>query len=184
MSLTFSFLRHPFFRATLPTVLGTVLIGSAGLFLCDDLNVDIFAGGAAQLVAWLTGAPLESGSEGYLLLLAGQTIAVTAACRATDFFLITAALFSWHGARRFNRPLHLPLVALGALGVALPVTLLVNALRIIAVAQAHRWISPQVPADYDAFLHLLTGLAVFLPALITVNLVLEHHGRRHLPLSR
>jgi exosortase/archaeosortase family protein len=58
-----------------------------------------------------------------------------------------------------------------------PVTLFVNALRIVAVAHAHHWVISRLPASYDAFLHLLTGASVFLPALIALNLVLELYGR-------
>jgi hypothetical protein len=34
-----------------------------------------------------------------------------------------------------------------------------------------------MPEAYGAFLHMLTGAAVFLPALITLNLIFEIYGR-------
>jgi len=36
---------------------------------------------------------------------------------------------------------------------------------------------PRLEPEVAAFLHLLTGVAVFLPALIALNLLLEYHGR-------
>ena len=63
----------------------------------------------------------------------------------------------------------------------LPLTLFVNALRVVTVTAAHRWLIPLLPSAYDAFLHLLTGVAIFLPALIALNLLLETHGRPRSP---
>lgn len=98
---------------------------------------------------------------------------VTEACSATDFYLMTTALLGWHLATRLRWPLALA----GAVAAAIPITVLVNALRIIAVAQAHRWVIPRMPDAYENFLHMLTGAAVFLPALIVLNLVFEYYGR-------
>jgi exosortase/archaeosortase family protein len=87
-------------------------------------------------------------------MLAGQPLLVTTACSAGDFFLMTAALVA-----------------------AVPLTLFINALRLIVVAHAHDWVIPRMPEAYGAFLHMLTGAAVFLPALITLNLIFETYGR-------
>jgi exosortase/archaeosortase family protein len=62
---------------------------------------------------------------------------------------------------------------------AVPVALAINALRIVAVAQLHRWILPRLPETYGPFLHMLTGVAVFLPAFILANLLLENYGHSH-----
>lgn len=59
---------------------------------------------------------------------------------------------------------------------ALPLTLMVNAVRIVALRQAHQWIIPRLPAAYGHFLHMLAGVAVFLPALIGLSLLLEFYG--------
>jgi hypothetical protein len=56
------------------------------------------------------------------------------------------------------------------------VALLINALRIICLVQAHRWIIPLLPDHYFAFAHMLIGVAVFLPALIALNALLELYG--------
>lgn len=141
------------------------------------LEADIFIAGAARLAGLVSGAAVERAADGWTLAFAGQPLLVTAACSATDFFLMTAALLGWHAARRVDRPALFPVAAAGALLAAVPLTLAVNALRLVAVAHAHRWVIPRLPAACDAFLHMLTGVAVFLPALIALNLLLEYHGR-------
>jgi exosortase/archaeosortase family protein len=100
-------------------------------------------------------------------------VAVTAACSATDFYLMLVALLAWQLVRR-NRPAWFALPA--ALLVALPLALVVNGARIVAVAAAHRWVIPRLPDAYGPFLHMLTGAAIFLPSLILLNLLLERHG--------
>ena len=66
-----------------------------------------------------------------------------------------------------------PVAIVATLVMAVPLTLAINALRIIVVTQAHVWVIPLLPPAYEAFLHLLTGVAVFLPALIGLNGLLE-----------
>jgi exosortase/archaeosortase family protein len=136
----------------------------------------MFVGGAARLAGGLAGVPAMRADEGWELWLSSQPLLVTSACAATDFFLITAALFGWHFARRTGGAASFAIAAAGALVAAAPTTLAVNALRLIAVAHAHRWVIPRLPAAYDSFLHMLTGVAVFLPALIALNLILDYHG--------
>jgi exosortase/archaeosortase family protein len=75
----------------------------------------------------------------------------------------------------------LPVAGVAALAGAVPVTLFINGLRLIAVAHAHRWVIPRMPEAYGAFLHMLTGVAVFLPALIALNLIFEIYGRSRTP---
>ncbi|MFT3782260.1 MAG: archaeosortase/exosortase family protein [Nibricoccus sp.] len=67
-------------------------------------------------------------------------------------------------------------VVVGVLG-ALVLAITANGLRVAAVVQAHRWVIPHFPDQYRGALHLATGLAVFLPALVGVNLLLEKYGR-------
>jgi len=157
--------------------LGAAAAGAWLLKTVPWMEPDIFIAGAARLAGWVSGAAAERAPDGWTLAFAGQPLLVTAACSATDFFLMTAALLGWHGARRVDRPALLPVAAAAALVMAVPVTLAVNALRLVAVAHAHRWVIPRLPPAYDAFLHQLTGVAVFLPALIALNLLLEYHGR-------
>lgn len=147
------------------------------------LEAEVFIAGAARLAGLFTGAPAMRTDEGWALLFSGQPVMVTAACSATDFFLMTVALLGWHFAQCLRSAL-LPCAAAGALVVAVPLTLFINALRLIAVAQAHHWVIPRLPPAYDSFLHMLTGAVVFLTALIALNLFLEFYGRSRTPHAR
>ncbi|MEY4487721.1 MAG: hypothetical protein RIQ79_229 [Verrucomicrobiota bacterium] len=162
-----------------------VLVGGLlALRLAPGLVNDVFAQGAGRLAGVFLGVPGVRMEAGWALPFAAQPVLVTAACAATDFYVMAAALLGWHFMRRAGRPVWLPVVVAGALLAAVPVTLLVNALRIVAVAHAHHWVISRLPVSYDAFLHMLTGAAVFLPALIGLNLLLEYNGRISLPSSR
>jgi exosortase/archaeosortase family protein len=161
--------------------LGAAGAGGLALKLAPALEPQVFIAGAARLASVISGVPAEAGADGWWLVFSGQALLVTAACSATDFFLMTAALLGWHGALRAKRPALLPAAGVVALVAAVPLTLLINALRLIAVAHAHRWVIPRLPEAYGAFLHLLTGVAVFLPALIALNLIFEIYGRSRIP---
>lgn len=137
--------------------------------------VGIFARIAAAIVSALSGSPLVRVDEGWLLAGLEPRLVVSAACSATDYFLITATLIAWHLGRQTRR---FPVAVGIAVVAALPVTWLVNAGRILVVGQVHRWVIPLFPDAYAAFLHLSAGVIVFLPALIALNLLLEHHGHR------
>ena len=160
-------------RAVAPAV-AAVLIGALALHLLPSLEVSMFAAGAAHLASLFTGTPVVRISEGWLLPHPSFPVAVTAACSATDYYLMVAALITWQRARHGQSLAPSLLVGLLA---ALPLTLFVNALRVVTVTAAHRWLIPLLPSSFDAFLHLVTGIAIFLPALIALNLLLEIHGR-------
>lgn len=153
--------------------LGAAGVGGIAFQLVPWLEVGVFVAGAARLAGFLSGVPVAAGEDGWLLGFAEQPLRVTAACSATDFYLMTTAVLGWHLAMRLRGSLALVCAAAGAI----PITLLVNALRLIAVAQAHGWVIPRLPAAYESFLHMLTGAAVFMPALIVLNLIFEYHGR-------
>ena len=140
--------------------------------------------GAAKLAGLFLGAGVMRTDAGWALTYLAQPILVTKACAATDFYVMATALLAWHLMRRAGSLVWLPVAVAAALLAAVPVTLLVNALRIVTVAHAHRWVISRMPSSYDAFLHMATGAAVFLPALIGLNLLLEFHGRTSLPASR
>ena len=153
--------------------------GGALLFqIWPQLRTDLFAVAAARLAASLTGAGFERGEAASLVLLGDRTVAVTAACSGTDFFLMVAALIGWRLCRDDRSFLR---VVLASISLALPVTLLVNALRIVAVTQAHGWLIPLLPAHYSAYVHMATGAAIFLPSLIVLNFALEMYANRHRP---
>jgi exosortase/archaeosortase family protein len=175
--LTFSgvLLRMRRWRAT---GAGVAAAGGGALLLSmvPQLRIDLFAAGAARLAASLLGAVLERGETATLMTLSDRTVAVTAACSGTDFFLMVAGLLGWRLAREDRSFVR---IALTGLALALPVTLFVNALRLVVVIQAHRWVIPQLPERHGAFAHMITGAAVFLPSLIVLNLLLELYAKRH-----
>jgi len=145
------------------------------LRLVPAVEIEVFARAAAVVASVLTGSPVVRVDEGWMLAGLEPRLVVSAACSAADYFLITTTLFAWHLARRQPR---LAVAVMGGLAVALPVTWLVNAVRIVVVGQVHRWVIPHFPEAYSAFLHLCAGVIVFLPALIVLNLLLESHGNR------
>ena len=140
------------------------------------LELRLFAHGAAWLAGFLTGSPVECVRTGWALSIGGYPVAVTVACRATDFFFMVAAIISWQLARRRSS---VAVAVAAGLGAALPVAIFVNSVRVVTVAQVHRWAGPLLPDAYDSILHLLAGVAVFLPSLVALNLLLEFHGRLH-----
>jgi len=157
-------------------ILAGVSVGLAGwllLGLAPWAEVGLFAHGTAVLTGLLTGSPVVQTEDGWLLAGAGRPVLVSSACSATGYFLTVAVLLGWQLGRRGSA---FVLVFPGAILGALPVTLLVNTLRVVALAQAHRWIIPHFPESYGPMLHLLTGVSVFLPALIGLNLLLDHYG--------
>ena len=153
--------------------LAAALAGWLWLKGWPGVELGCFARGAAQLAGLFTGAPVFRGETGWMLTVAGQTAIVTAACSATEYFLIVSALLGWQIARQGRWPGRAWLVAPCA---ALPLTIFLNALRVVVVTHAHRWFIPLLPAGYGAFLHMLTGVAIFLPGLVTLNLLLEYYG--------
>lgn len=151
-------------------------LGALPLSLFPILKADLFATGAARVAAGLLGTGLVEAGGVPTLRLGELAVAVVPACSGTDFFGMVAALLGWRLAADKRRIA--PAVLLGV-ALALPVTLLVNGLRIAAVAQAHRWLIPLLPERYGAFAHLVMGVAIFLPALTALNLGLEFYARRH-----
>ncbi|HRE06338.1 MAG TPA: exosortase/archaeosortase family protein [Opitutaceae bacterium] len=155
----------------------SVCAGIAGLGLLSlrpDLEQDLFAQGAARVAGFLTGAPVFPVDGGWQLPLAGGPVVVTADCSGTDFFLLGAVLMTRLLLRRGAR---VWLAVPGGLFAAVPFTLGVNGLRVVAVLQLHHWVLPHLPPVYGPFLHLVVGTAVFLPCLILLHLASEHHAR-------
>ena len=155
-------------------------VGACCLEVMPELRTDLFAAGAARLAAMLTGAT-RAGGDVSTFVSGDQFVAVTTACSGTDFFLMVAALIGW---RLGSADRSVVSGIFFALGLAVPVTVAVNALRVVAVMQAHRWLIPLLPEPYGAFAHMAAGAAVFLPALIVLNLLLETYGRLRRSASR
>ncbi|MFT3867660.1 MAG: exosortase/archaeosortase family protein [Nibricoccus sp.] len=155
--------------------LGAVLAGLIGwgfvsIARCEET---VFCGGSALVAGFLSGHPIMRVSEGWLISTSVPVV-VTTACSGITYFVMVAALVGWHLSRRGSNTLVSTCVA--ALITVLAVVA-INGLRIMAVAQLHSWVLPRLPEAYGAFLHMLTGVAVFLPAFIVANLILEKHGR-------
>jgi exosortase/archaeosortase family protein len=155
-------------------------LGAALLRGFPTLELEVFARAAASLGGLFLGVPVQRVESGWLLPTPGVPAVVTTACSATDYFLLVAAFLVWRGVRRGGGVL--AALAFG-LVAALPLTLTINAARIVVVVQAHRWVIPRLPAAYGPFLHLLTGVLVFLPALVVLSLVLEAYERSR-PIPR
>lgn len=159
-------------RHIIYTVIGTTL-AFALVHLFPAAELKCFAQGSARIASLLTGAPMFESEHGWVLPFVHQPTLVSTACSGATFFIISAALLSWHSAQRIRSALFsVPL----ALGAAFIVTIGINALRIICLVQAHRWLIPLLPDNYSAFAHMLVGVAVFLPALIALNALLEFYG--------
>lgn len=160
--------------------------GAALLRWLPGLDHSLFAHGAARLASLLQPGSVWLVPEGWQIgpADAARPVVVTVACSATDYFLLIAALLAWRLAPRpgdgFSFPRTAGVAAL-ALSLALPLTLMINALRIVAVVAAHAWLIPDLPAAYADFAHQLVGVAVFLPALLAIDLVLTVHAH-HLRL--
>ena len=115
--------------------------------------------------------------EGWLLPSQFEPVLVSQACCGSDFWLLVVALLAWQLA---PQPQPIPGVTILALLYAAPLSLAVNSIRIVVVVQAHRWFIPLWPEKYAPFFHQLTGVAVFLPALIFLHALLEHSRSRRL----
>lgn len=151
----------------------SVAVGWLWLKAWPGVELEWFAGGSAWLAGLFTGAPVSRMENGWLLPVTGQPVVVTTACSATDYFLILSALISW----LLFRQRKTPGLAVGlGLVAGLPLTIFLNALRVVVVTHAHRWLIPLLPESCGPFLHMLTGAAVFLPALVLLNLLFDSYG--------
>ena len=108
----------------------------------------------AEVAAFYYGVPIET--ETLSFTARGVTLAVTRACAATDFFsLVVAVLLTARILREGWRWRQLVL-----LPIAWGTTLAVNSLRIIALVP----VDAVFPKDHAPVVHLLAGVAFFLPA--------------------
>jgi exosortase/archaeosortase family protein len=164
-------IRRSLLCALLSSALGALIV-----YATHGIEIQLFARGAATLAGLLSGAPVFPEANGWLLPILSQPVLVNEACSGTDFYLLTAALFGWHLPGSLKKPYHCILLALiGAFFLAISI----NALRIICLAQAHYWLIPRLPDNYAGFIHMMVGVAIFLPSLILINLTFEYYDRRH-----
>lgn len=156
--------------------------GVAGaLALWPQLELSVLARSAAWLASLFTGGKLLYADHGWLFFSGDLPVMVTTACSGADFCLLVAVLLGWQCARPSRTAALAPLrAALTGIALALPLSIAVNALRIALLAQAHRWLIPQLSPAYGPSTHLFLGVLIFLPALIGLNLLLESHACRRL----
>lgn len=154
--------------------------GALALFIFPALKLSLFAGAAARLASLFLGTPVLRVDQGWLLPSHHEPVVVSSACSGTDFWLMVVALLAWHLARRGKSA---TTIIVAALLAAAPLSIAVNAVRIIAVLQAHRWFIPLWPQNYELFFHQFTGVAVFLPGLILLHALLEHHQSKRIAVS-
>jgi exosortase/archaeosortase family protein len=147
---------------------------SGGILMCwPAIQSAIFCHGASAFAGLLSGLPAIRVENGWLLP-AALPMVVTNACSGTTYFILLTALLGWHIG---NRNRFVPIAAAVAIASALPLSIGINGFRIAVLVQVHRCLIPRFPESFAPFLHLLSGVAIFLPALIIVNLVCEIYGR-------
>ena len=151
----------------------TAVLGGLALYLFPELDLGFFSAGSAKIAGLFCGVHPMRVEEGWLLLLSRRSVVVTAECSGSHYFVIVAVLLSWQFARRGLAP---GLAAFAGLGAGVPLAIVINSLRVISVVQMHGWVIPHLPAAYAPLLHMLTGVAIFLPSLIALNLLLETDG--------
>ncbi|HEY1111749.1 MAG TPA: exosortase/archaeosortase family protein [Opitutaceae bacterium] len=156
--------------------------GIAGaLALWPALEMELLARSAGWCGALFTGGGIARAERGWLFFAGELPVMVTEACSGADFCVLVAALLGWQWARRGGASLRsLLCAALTGLVLAVPLSIAINALRIALLAQAHRWLIPQLPAAYGPSAHLFLGVLIFLPALIGLDLAFESHANRRL----
>jgi exosortase/archaeosortase family protein len=157
---------------------GVGAFGIAGLFLAcfPTLKIDFFGQAASRLASLFLGTPVLRVDEGWLLPSSHESVVVSAACSGTDFWLMCVLVLGWQLGRGRNQIIKA--IAL-TLFCATAFSFIVNAIRVMVVTQAHRWLIPLWPENYAAFFHQSAGVAVFLPALIFLHAILENQRFQH-----
>ena len=122
-------------------------------FSPDSAILASFCRVPAEVAAFYYGVALEA--ETLSFTAKGVTLAVTRACAATDFFALVAAVLLT--ARIMREGWRWRQLAL--LPIAWGITLAVNSLRIIALVP----VDAVFPKDHAPIVHLLAGVAFFLP---------------------
>lgn len=125
-------------------------------FLPDSMILASFCRIPAEVAAFYYGVPLEAGSLSFTAR--GVTLAVTRSCAATDFFALVASVLLM--ARILRKGVDVRCFrGLFDLVFAWIITLVVNSLRIIALVP----VDSIFPKDHAPIVHLLVGVAFFLP---------------------
>lgn len=121
-----------------------------------------FAAIPARLAAFYWGVPLCPDDLSFSVQ--GLTFVVARSCAATDFFSMAAALLVWFGIRRRCGPWIRAGWGVGGICAAWSVTVLANAVRLIALVPVER----AFPKESVPSVHLAVGVFTFLPILIVL----------------
>lgn len=131
------------------------------IYYSVTMPMQLFATGITNDLLHVIGVP--SHSEGNIIYLPAYTLEVTEACsglRSLATLLALGALFGHMTLQGKVRPVILFLLAI-------PIAIVVNILRLIVTAVGAYAISPKMAED---FLHELSGILVFVVALILLSL--------------
>ena len=145
------------------------LLPWTALRIWPNIEVDGLARASAHFAALFFGCPVVPDELGWTLVIAPVSSTVSAACSGADFLVVAAVVLAW---RLVSRGLSAGAAFVLAATLAAPFSILVNGARIVAVTQMHRWVIPLFPSSCSAFIHLATGVAVFLPTLILLHATL------------
>lgn len=126
--------------------------------LPDSMILASFCRIPAEVAAFYYGVPLEA--ESLSFTARGITLAVTRSCAATDFFALVASILLTARILREGEGVGVSCFRDASDFVfAWVITLVVNSLRIIALVP----VDSIFPKDHAPIVHLLVGVAFFLP---------------------
>ncbi|MGF1530306.1 MAG: hypothetical protein ACFCU4_02985 [Puniceicoccaceae bacterium] len=142
--------------------------------LYPELETTIFARGAAELAAFLSGSPLVRVESGWVLPFKDQLLLVDRSCSGATFFLMLTAVITLHLAHMEIIPLFI-LRCMAPIFLSLVLVFPINAFRILSLHQLHQSVFPHFPENWVPLAHLGVGIFIFLPSLILINLALQHY---------
>lgn len=123
---------------------------------------------AARVAGWFLGTGCVAAAEGLVLPHPDLAVAVTSACSGSAFAVLVAAVLLGQAAGWPATRWHRAGLMLAAPLVALVVTVLVNAARIVCCWRTGLLARAFLPERAWGLVHLATGVAVFLLALIAI----------------
>jgi exosortase/archaeosortase family protein len=137
---------------------------SGALSMHSVIRRAAFCAPAAHLAGLLSGAPCVKDGADYRLIGRDLDLTVVPACAAADYFCMMTAFLSllatWRGL-----PLRAQLLVVPA---AWLLTILINALRLIACWQTERLAQVLLPPSLWTVTHMAVGIVTFLIGLIVV----------------
>lgn len=132
----------------------------------------LFSRPAGWLASWALGCPaVWIPGEGLRLLISEGEVLVNHGCSGFGFFTILLILVTWYRPRRL--PVMLVPVYL--------LTLVINAARIVLAVYAQVFTVRFWMPELGPAVHLVAGVAIFLPALLIFSVLLERSRPHDLP---